>query len=68
MERVPAHSECFRVSGNTSVSLKEVSNGTFVLEVGRVSGDSYEPQRMLVNIDGLLALGALIEPFKIRDN
>jgi hypothetical protein len=57
------HAECFRI-GNVTASLREVyQEGTFqsfVLEVGRVVGDAYEPQSIFVDRRGLLAIYELI--------
>lgn len=59
----PMHSECV-LAGKTVVSLRAVySQGfsrTYVLEVGRLQQEAYEPQSIVVSGSGLLAIHQLI--------
>jgi hypothetical protein len=65
MEKRPMYSVTVRAARWTTISLREINDGLFALEVAKVDSGTpevvrFEPQTIVVQLDNLVTIGGMI--------
>jgi hypothetical protein len=63
MAETRMYSETICVDDRLSVTVRDLRENVFAVEVASVEGTTYEPQRLLLDLDGLMRVGSMIRDY-----